>query len=105
MPQNLEMEGNHKYILEELGYDKGDVIEILGFKSCFQIKSRCIVGEESAVRLYNKFNGHWVAAGLWYRVVDNYHKKMGHSLLEEDIVNEIVDELEYYQNLMNDGKD
>lgn len=94
---------NNKHTLEELGYGREEVVEVLGFKACFQIKSRCIIGEESAVRLYNKFNGCWKAAGLWYRVVDIHHKKMGRPLLERDVVNEVVDELEYYQNLMKDN--
>ena len=97
------MERDNKYILEELGYDKGEVLEILGFKACFQIKSRCVVGEESAVRLYKKFNGYWGAAGLWYRIVERHHKKMRHPLSERDIVDETVNELDYYQNLIKDS--
>lgn len=97
------MEYSNRYILEELGYNKEEILEILGFKACFQIKSRRVIGEESAARLYNKFNGCWRAAGLWYQIVERHHEKIGRPLLERDVVNEVVDELEYYQSLIKDN--
>ena len=94
------MERDNKYTLEELGYNKDEVLEILGFKACFQIKSRCGVGEESAARLYIKFNGYWEAAGLWYRFVDMHYKKMRCPLSERSIIDEVVNELDYYKGLI-----
>ena len=90
------MEDNNKHVLEGLGYNRVEVLDILGFKACFQIKSRCKVGEESAARLYNRFDKNWETAGLWYKFVDQYYKKLGGSLTEK----EVVDGLGFYKDLI-----
>ncbi len=66
---------NDSMVLERLGYCGEDVLEILGFRTCFKVRSGYDIDEESAAILHKKFNGDWQAASLWYGVVDRYYKK------------------------------
>ncbi|MDO8508351.1 MAG: hypothetical protein Q7S27_01560 [Nanoarchaeota archaeon] len=84
--------------LEELGYDRGEVLEILGFKSFFEYKCGQKINEESSALLFRRFEGEWMNAAGWYIVVNRHYKNLGKPISEREIVEELEDNLEHYMD-------